>query len=92
MALPGASGEQHQNGENFQTACQHTEGQQQLTEAAVSAKVAGGADSVQAGADVIEGGQGGGQVGLYGEAVQGQQSEDQNHNHHIGGKIGVGVA
>ena len=55
IALPGVSGEKHKHGENFQAASQHGPAQNQLAQIAESAKIAGGANSLQSGTDVVEG-------------------------------------
>ena len=50
--VPGASGKQHQHGENLQSACQHIRRQHQLGQNAVAAVVAGGTHRFQTGTNV----------------------------------------
>ena len=91
MLFPGAPGQQHQNGEDLQTACQHGTGEHKLAEITVLTEVAGRTYSLDAGADVIEGTQSGGEIGSHGEAIQGYQRKHHKQDDHIGGKVGIGV-
>ena len=70
-ANPGIFGKQNQNGEDFQPACQHGQGQGQLGQGAELGEIAGGANGFQTGADVVEAAQHGGEIGACGESVRG---------------------
>ena len=88
---PGAPGEQNQNGEDLQTARQHGPAEDQLAQVAVGTEIAGGAHSLQTGADIVEAGQHRGEIGACGEAVQRDDGKYRKENDHIGGEVGVGV-
>ena len=90
-ALPGVTGEQAQNGENLQPAQKHIQNQDQLAQNTESAEIAGWAYGFQAGADVVEAAQHGGEVGAGGEAVQAQQQETDEQDEHIGTQLSVGA-
>ena len=90
-ALPGVTGEQAQNGENLQPAQKHIQNQDQLAQNTESAEIAGWAYGFQAGADVVEAAQHGGEVGAGGEAVQAQQQETDEQDEHIGNQVSVGA-
>ena len=70
-AVPGVAGEEAENGENFQPAQQHIEDEHQLAQNAEAAEIAGGANGLQTGADVVEAAQHGGEIGACGESVRG---------------------
>ena len=53
-ANPGIFGKQNQNGEDFQPACQHGQGQGQLGQGAELGEIAGGANLLQTGTNVIQ--------------------------------------
>ena len=89
--IPGAAGEQRQNGEDLQTACQHIKGQHQLGKGGESTVIAGRSYSFKAGADVIEAGDDGREVGHGGEIVQGDDQEACNNNDNVSCQIGIGV-
>ena len=91
ILLPGASGEQNQNREDFQSASQHIEDQDQLTECAVASKITGRTYRFHAGANVVETGQDSGEVGADREIVQRDQDETQYDDDCVGSKVGVGV-
>ena len=88
---PGAAGEEGQNGENLQTACQHIEDQHQLGKGAVGAEITGGAHGLQTGTDVVEAGQHRGDVGGGGKTVQRDEDDADDDNDHISGQVGIGV-
>ena len=89
--VPGAAGEQRQNGEDLQTACQHIEGQHQLGKGGESTVVAGGSYSFKAGADVVEAGDDGREVGHGGEIIQRDHQKADDQDDDVSGKIGIGV-
>ena len=90
---PGASGEQHQNGEDLQTAGQHIQRQNDLAENGKAGKIAGGANGGKAGADVIEAGQHSRQPGVHAadKGVYGNKQEADDDADHIGSGVGIGV-
>ena len=55
LSFPGGAGEENQNRENLQTAGQHAQAQNKLTQGAVTGKIAHRADGLKAGADIVEG-------------------------------------
>ena len=89
--FPGVSGQQYQNGENFQTAGQHGPTQHQLAQVAECGEIAGGANGFQTGTDVVEGTQNSGKIGADRKTVQGNDRENCENDDHISGKIGICV-
>lgn len=91
MASPGAAGQQNQNGENFQSACQHSNGKKQFGYIAIAAEIHHRADGFHTGADVVKAGQYGRNVCADGESVQGDDQVANDNNDDISCQIGVGV-
>ena len=54
MFSPGASGQENQNGENLQSACQHCQRQHNFGYATIDAEIAHRANSFHTGTDVVK--------------------------------------
>ena len=88
---PGLPGEENQNGENLQTACQHGKGQHQLAQIAECAEITGGTYGFKSGTYVVKGAKHGRKICADGEAVHRNDQEDRKNDHHIGSKVSIGV-
>ena len=88
---PCGAGEQYQNREDLQPACQHIPNQYQLRQGTEGAKIAAWANSLQARADIVEAGKDCCNICGGGETVQRNEQHTGNNNDHISGKISVGI-
>ena len=88
FSVPGGGDERQQQGEDLQTAQQHGEGQDDLGEVGVLGKAAGGAHHIEAGADVVEAGHSGGEMGFKAEGIKGDEKEGGHDTQGIQCKIG----
>ena len=91
MALPGASGEENQHGEDFQTACQHGPAEHQFAQITELTEIAGRTHSLQTGTDVVEGAEHGREIGSHRKTIQRNNQKDQKYDHHVSREIGIGV-
>ena len=64
MLFPGVRGEKDQHGDDLQSSQKHVQGEQGLGKEGVAREIARRADFLQTGANVIDAGQGGGEVGF----------------------------
>ena len=91
FVTPGVLGQEHQNGENFQTAGQHIEAENQLAQGAVGAEITGGTHLFQTGAHVVETGQNSCEIGADGIVIQRNNYQADKNDDDISGKVSVGV-
>ena len=91
MFSPGASGQENQNGENLQSACQHCQRQHNFGYATIDAEIAHRANSFHTGTDVVKTGQNSRNVGANRKTVQRNHQIANDDDNHIGCQIGVGV-
>ena len=89
--MPGGGDKRQQQGEDLQTAQQHGKGQHQLGEVRVLGKAAGRAHHVEAGADIVEAGHHGGEIGFKAERLQRDQQKRSNNAQRIERKISGGA-
>ena len=81
---PGAGKEQDQHGIEFESAGEHVEDQDELGEGIEKGIIGHGADSVEAGADIVHGGGDGGEAGFKRGAVCADEDQGNGENDDIG--------
>ena len=89
---PGIRHKEHQHGEDLQTARQHVKNHNQLGGIGVAAKVHHGAHLGKAGADVVQRGGNGGEVGHHVKAIQTDEEEGCRKDEDVGGHKDIGGA
>jgi hypothetical protein len=70
VLFPRAGGEQDENGHDLKTSQQHIERKQYLRKKRIAGKIARRTDLLQTGANVVDAGQGRGEIGFQAISVQ----------------------
>ena len=89
FAAPSIGAEKHQKRKNFQTAKEHIRGEDELREPTVVPVIAGCADQLKTGADIVEAGCDRRNIRADGVAVNGDERKAQQEDHKIYREIGI---
>lgn len=91
IPAPGSGNKEHQHGEDFQSAHQHVEAENQFAEIREGSIVPDGSHHVHAGTDVIEAGHHSRHIGFQGEFVHSDQQHGERGDQSVHREVAVGA-